>query len=71
MSNVDETLEAEKLSSVATPTSASHPKDILIDERAVKKLVRKIDWEILPMMSMFYLLSFLVCCSMAECLSRS
>ena len=55
-------LDTEKASSDDKDTLEADDNDALesIDEAKVRAAVRKLDWTILPIMTMFYFLSFLV-----------
>jgi hypothetical protein len=62
---VVETLDSEDTSSLSKGSIGSQLEKAgpigVVDEEKVKKAVRKLDLTILPIMTMFYFLSFLVC----------
>lgn len=53
----------EKIVANVKDTSASNSVDIVesqgFDEKATKKLVRRLDWHLIPFLSLIYLLCFL------------
>jgi len=54
--------ENESITDLDTEKASSAEKDTMesVDEAKIRAAVRKLDWTILPIMTMFYFLSFLV-----------
>jgi len=55
--------ENESITDLDTEKASSGEKDTSmesVDEAEIRAAVRKLDWTILPIMTMFYFLSFLV-----------
>lgn len=53
--HVEEKGGVEMLETISTGSS----QDIIYDQKATKRLIRKIDWRLLPFLALLYLLSFL------------
>jgi len=59
MKNTEDAFKNETHEIRQLTTASAGSSDLLFDDRTTKRLIRKIDWRIIPFLSLLYLLSFL------------